>query len=307
VTDDQQDRSFHLRFDQQQLETALVKIRRETKRVSPGDVLALVQSVALVLGGCWVAFQMFTVRAEQERTALRTLQKQDEQLGLTLRRTQERRFHIDTRATIQKLDTNKDGGSNYYVEYAYLPENTSDVVINFQFAVIDIYIGARRSPAVSGDAIFPINGPLDNDEHVLWRHLATQVFQDRSANAWAKAAVMKLILATKMKFKVVEEGAALASGERARFIRPYMVTAKPGAWLGFVLSYGVDNTELWTTDYYDLENTNLRNRLSMQQHCRMAVESGRLQVWREQVTARHVTLCNLEIAGRPSGVVDGSV
>jgi hypothetical protein len=31
------------------------------------------------------------------------------------------------------------------------------------------------------------------------------------------------------------------------------VRAKPGTWLGLVLSYGIGDQESWNTDFYDLE------------------------------------------------------
>lgn len=252
MTSNEAGAGVRLQLDPQQLETVLARVHVKSGGFSASDALALMQTIVLALGGCWVAFQTFSVRAEQERTALRTLKKQDEQLDWTLKRTQERRFHLDTRAKIQKLESKGDDAV-YYVEYAYLPENTSDVKIRFQFAVIDLYLGTRNSAVTATNVIFPINGPLQKAGAVSWQHLATQVFQDRSADAWAKKVIDRLTTTPKRSFSFEEEGAELANGESARFIRPYIVTAKKGTWLGFVLSYGVDNEERWTTDYYDLE------------------------------------------------------
>ena len=141
----------------------------------------------------------------------------------------------------------------YYVEYAYLPENTSDVKMRFQFAVIDVYLGTRSNGMTPGNTIFPINGPLKNDGHVAWQRFTTQIFQDRSADGWAKNTVERLTKERTLSLTIEEEGAELAGGERARFIRPYLVNAKRGTWLGFVMTYGVDDDERWTTDYYDLK------------------------------------------------------
>ena len=213
-----------------------------------------------MIGGLWIAYQTLSVRSQQEKVELlalraqvETLNKQDQQLGLSLKRTQERRFQFDTRARIQKLGVEA-GEGVYYVEYAYVLQNTSDVRLHMQYAIIDLYLGERDSKSASGSSVFPVNSPLQTGSHLIaWKRLGWQIFQDRFATEWGKKNV-QLAIGKRAKTDVMEEGASLLGGESARFIRPYIVRAKPGTWVGFVVSYGIDQEERCTTDYYDLDH-----------------------------------------------------
>ena len=211
-----------LEVDEQQLNRVLSDgLNRDASKVKASDVLALVQVIALIVGGGYAVIQTLkqsALTAEQLRLTVQAQERQNRQLDLSLKHRQEQRHGFESRAKISAVGT--EGGLKvYYVEYAYNFTNISDEPFKVQFMVLDAYLGTPKPPSQAGPIVIQLNDPLTSEGGIAWNSLLLrQVSQYFDVSDWAKGRV-RHYLSQGPKLPLRGDGARLGTAQSARFVR----------------------------------------------------------------------------------------
>lgn len=267
-----QARTVTLRVDDAQLSRLLESLK---PRFDLKDLASLIQVLALVVGGAWALYEFLSFRSEQNRLTLDqqrfavqqqglsarmaelslSLQKrQDELAGLQVGKAHESRYRLETSARASVVQRGN-ASDEYWVQYTFNITNSSDQEFNVTYSVFEVFLGEIAAKFTKDLQIISVNSPPNlyvapELGGVHWQRIYGR------AHVYDRVPDQDLAFLKSAGYKPIQGGGGtrvLRAGESSKWEQDFLIHAKPDAWIGFVVNWGMDFGYRWKDNSFRLQ------------------------------------------------------